>query len=290
MSNLRSSSLVAVRDVDSLRLRVQGWRQEGHSVALVPTMGALHPGHMKLMDQAQKMADRVVATIFVNPKQFGPAEDLSSYPRQESDDFEMLNTAGVNLLFAPDTSTMYPAGFATTVLVAGISEILDGQHRDGHFNGVATVVCKLLLQTLPDIALFGEKDYQQLILVRRFVADLNIPVDIIGVPTVREIDGLALSSRNGYLSAKERTIAPVLYATITAAANEISKGDEIEKTLARARDKLKSAGFDVVDYVEAKHAESLAALADASKPGRILAAAHLGQARLIDNVPIPASL
>jgi pantoate--beta-alanine ligase len=287
MSILRSSSLVAVRDVESLRLRVQGWRREGLSIALVPTMGALHQGHMKLMDQAQKMADRVVSTIFVNPKQFAPTEDLSSYPRRETDDFEMLNTAGVNLLFAPDAATMYPTGFATTVVVSGIGEILEGQHRDGHLNGVATVVSKLLLQTLPDIALFGEKDYQQLILVRRFVEDLNIPVDIIGVPTVRETDGLALSSRNTYLSAKERAIAPELYATITAAANEISRGGDIEKAVERARDKLKGAGFDAVDYVEARHAESFEALSGTSEPGRILAAVRLGQARLIDNAPIP---
>jgi pantoate--beta-alanine ligase len=288
MSNQHGSGLGTVRDVESLRRRVQGWRQGGLSVALVPTMGALHQGHMKLMDQAQKMADRVVATIFINPKQFGPTEDLSSYPKREADDFELLNAAGVNLLFAPDAATMYPPGFATTVVVAGVSEILDGQHREDHFNGVVTVVSKLLMQTLPDIALFGEKDYQQLVLIQRFVEDLNIPVDIIGVPTEREVDGLAMSSRNTYLSSSERTKAPVLYAAISAAAAEIAGGGDIEKSLQRAREKLTNAGFGVIDYVEARGAVTLAVLTDVNEPGRILAAAHLGEARLIDNVPIPS--
>ncbi len=287
MPNQYADSLVVVRDVDSLRRRVRDWRRDGLSVALVPTMGALHKGHMKLMNQAQKLADRVVATIFVNPKQFGPSEDFSSYPRREADDFEMLNVAGVHLLFAPDAATMYPAGFATTVSVTGISDILDGQHRAGHFNGVATVVSKLLLQALPDIALFGEKDYQQLVLIRRFVEDLNIPVDIIGAPTVREHDGLAMSSRNAYLSAEERAKAPTLYAAIAAVAKEIADGREIPATIEEARQKLISAGFDTVDYVEARHADSLAPLTSSGVPGRILAAARLGRTRLIDNVAVP---
>lgn len=185
-------SLVVVRDVESLRGRVQAWRREGLSVALVPTMGALHKGHIMLMNRAQQMADRVIATIFVNPKQFGPHEDFDAYPRREHDDFEMLNAAGVHLLFAPDVAAMYPPGFSTEVKLAGLTDVLDGAHRKGHFDGVATVVTKLLLQAMPDIALFGEKDYQQLAVIKRFVADLNIPVDIIGVPTVREADGLAL--------------------------------------------------------------------------------------------------
>ena len=288
MSNPYVGSLVAVRDVESLRRRVQGWRREDLSVALVPTMGALHKGHMKLIDRARKMADRVVATIFVNSKQFGPAEDFSAYPRCEADDFEMLNASGVHLLFAPDATEMYPDGFATTVLVAGIGDVLDGQHREGHFNGVATVVTKLLLQTLPDIVLFGEKDYQQLILVRRFVEDLNIPVDVIGVPTAREPDGLAMSSRNVYLTTEERTRAPALYAAITEAAYEIADGGNVAKALASARAKLTSAGFDAVDYVEARHSESLEPLTKAGVPGRVLAAARLGRARLIDNAAVPA--
>ncbi len=287
MPNQYADSLVVVRDVDSLRRRVRDWRCDGLSVALVPTMGALHKGHMKLMDQAQKMADRVVATIFVNPKQFGPNEDFSSYPRRETDDFEMLNAAGVHLLFAPDASAMYPPGFATTVSVAGLGDILDGQHRSGHFDGVATVVSKLLLQALPDIAIFGEKDFQQLVVIRRFVDDLNIPVDIIGAPTVREHDGLAMSSRNAYLSAEERAKAPTLYAAIATAAKEIAGGGDIAATIEVARQKLISAGFDSVDYVEARHAETLAPLTNPGDPGRILGAARLGRTRLIDNVAVP---
>ena len=280
-----AGALVAVRDVESLRRRVQAWRREGRSVALVPTMGALHKGHLTLMDRAQKMADRVVATIFVNPKQFGPNEDFKSYPRPEHDDFELLNTAGVHLLFAPDVAAMYPYGFATNVRVSGLSDVLDGAHRPGHFDGVATVVTKLLLQTLPDIALFGEKDYQQLAIIKRLVADLNIPVDIIGVPTVRDADGLALSSRNAYLTPAERVQAPKLFAVLTAAAAAIAAGGDIAQALATAQDEILKAGFANVDYVEARHSETLQPL-KAGEQGRILAAAQLGRARLIDNVAI----
>ena len=282
-----TSTLVAVRDVDSLRRRIKAWRREGKSVALVPTMGALHKGHLTLMDRAQKMADCVVASLFVNPKQFGPSEDFTAYPRQENADFEMLNSAGVHLLFAPDAAAMYPAGFATAVRLDGIAEILDGAHRPGHFDGVSTVVTKLLLQTLPDIALFGEKDYQQLTLIRRLVSDLNIPVDIIGVPTVREADGLALSSRNAYLTPEERAQAPGLYAGLNAAAKAIHEGGDIAQITAATRAVLLERGFRQVDYVEARHADTLAPLTSRAEPGRVLAAAHLGRARLIDNVPIP---
>jgi pantoate--beta-alanine ligase len=287
MPSAYAGALVAVRDVESLRSRIQAWRREGCSVALVPTMGALHKGHVALMERAQKMADRVVATIFVNPKQFGPGEDFSAYPRRESDDFEMLNGAGVNLLFVPDAMTMYPPGFATKVSVAGLTDVLDGAHRAGHFDGVATVVAKLLLQALPDIALFGEKDYQQLVIIRRLVADLNIPVDVIGAPTVREADGLALSSRNSYLTPNERAQAQGLYAAITKAAAAIADGADIAQALAEARQYILKSGFTEVDYVEARHAETLAPLEIRHQPGRVLAAARLGRARLIDNVSIP---
>jgi pantoate--beta-alanine ligase len=280
-----ADALVAVRDVDSLRRRVQGWRREGRSVALVPTMGALHKGHLALMAHAQKLADRVVATIFVNPKQFGPSEDFAAYPRREHEDFEMLSAAGVNVLFAPDVNAMYPQGFATGVRVAGLSDVLDGEHRAGHFDGVATVVTKLLLQALPDIALFGEKDYQQLTIIRRLALDLNIPVGIIGVPTVRESDGLAMSSRNAYLTPAERAQAPALYRAITAAAHGIAAGDDIAGEIAQARDEILKAGFKSVDYVEARNAETLQPL-KRGEAGRILAAAQLGRARLIDNVAI----
>lgn len=285
MASTFAGTLVAVRDVESLRRRTQAWRREGLSVALVPTMGALHKGHMTLMARAQQMADRVVATIFVNPKQFGPKEDFGAYPRREQDDFEMLNTGGVHVLFAPDVAAMYPQGYATTVSVGGISTELDGAHRPGHFDGVATVVSKLLLQVLPDIALFGEKDYQQLMVIRRMVADLNIPVDIIGVPTVRDGDGLAMSSRNAYLTAEERAKAPALYKIITTAAAAIAGGADIAATMTAAREDVLKAGFASIDYVEARHAETLQAL-KTGEPGRVFAAAQLGRARLIDNVAI----
>ena len=282
-----TSTLIAVRDVDALRRRIKAWRREGKSVALVPTMGALHKGHLTLMDRAQKMADYVVASLFVNPKQFGPSEDFAAYPRRENADFELLNAAGVHLLFAPDVSVMYPAGFSTSARVEGLSGILDGAHRPGHFDGVSTIVTKLLLQTLPDIALFGEKDYQQLTLIRRLVADLNIPVDIIGVPTVREADGLALSSRNAYLTPEERANAPALYAALNTAAKFISDGGDLAEATATAQATLLARGFRQVDYVEARHADTLAPLTSRTEPGRILAAAFMGRARLIDNVAIP---
>jgi pantoate--beta-alanine ligase len=282
-----TGSLVAARDVESLRSRIQAWRREGLSVALVPTMGALHKGHITLMERAHNMADRVVATIFVNPKQFGPHEDFASYPRREGEDFEMLNAAGVHLLFAPEVNVMYPPGYATTVSIAGLTDVLDGAHRPGHFNGMATVVTKLLLQALPDIALFGEKDFQQLAVIRRFVADLNIPVDIIGVPTVRDSDGLAMSSRNAYLTPEQRAVAPALFAAISKAAAAIGAGDDIAAAVATAREEILKAGFARVDYVEARNAETLAPLQNAREPGRVLVAALLGRARLIDNVPIP---
>jgi pantoate--beta-alanine ligase len=275
-----------VRDIDALRRRIDTWRDAHKSVALVPTMGALHKGHLTLMARAQQMADRVVATIFVNPKQFGPREDFAAYPRRETEDFQMLSASGVHVLFAPEPTTMYPRNFATTVRVRGLSTILDGAHRPGHFDGVATVVTKLLLQAAPDIALFGEKDYQQLAIIKRLALDLNIRSEIIGVPTVREDDGLAMSSRNAYLTEDERARAPALYRAITAAAHDIADGGDIARALAAAKEKIRDAGFADVDYVEARHAETLAVLKKAREPGRVLAAARLGRARLIDNVPI----
>ncbi|TAL01247.1 MAG: pantoate--beta-alanine ligase [Rhodospirillaceae bacterium] len=286
MAAADADSTVIVRDIDALRRRIGAWRRDHQSVALVPTMGALHNGHLTLMARAQQMADRVVATIFVNPKQFGPREDLAAYPRQESTDFQMLAAAGVHLLFAPDVATMYPKGYATSVRVAGLSTMLDGAHRRGHFDGVTTVVTKLLLQAGPNIALFGEKDYQQLTIIKRLAVDLNIPVDIIGVPTVREGDGLAMSSRNAYLTAAERARAPALYRAITAAAADIAAGGDITAALAVAREKILQAGFSKIDYVDARHEETLARLKSIREPGRILAAAHMGNARLIDNVAI----
>jgi len=275
-----------VRDVAALRRQVAAWKQQGLSVALVPTMGALHRGHAALMARAHTLARRVVATIFVNPTQFGPHEDFAAYPRQEARDLALLAEAGVHLLYAPNVGVMYPPGFATTVRVAGLTEMLCGLVRPGHFDGVATVVTKLVLQAQPDVALFGEKDYQQLAVIRRCAADLDIPVRIVGVPTVREADGLALSSRNAYLSAAERAVAPALYRAIVAAAAGIAAGADPAAATAAAREAILAAGFGAVDYVEARRADTLAPLARGERPGRVLAAARLGRARLIDNVEI----
>ncbi len=282
-----TSILIAVRDVESLRRRIQAWRREGKSIALVPTMGALHAGHIANMKIALKMADRVVATIFVNPKQFGPKEDFEAYPRREQDDFEMLSAAGVHLLFAPDVAAMYPQGYDTTVHVGALGSILEGAERPGHFDGMATVVTKLMQQTQPDIALFGEKDYQQFVIIRRLVTDLNIPVDVIDVPTVREADGLAMSSRNAYLTAEERVRASALYKVLKEVAITIAKGGDIAASVKAGHEALLKAGFSKVDYLEARLADTLAPLTAATQPGRVLAAAYLGRARLIDNVPIP---
>lgn len=288
MSSPEKDTLVTVRDVEGLRQRVRSWRRSGLSVALVPTMGALHRGHVYLMERAATMADRVIATIFVNPTQFGPKEDFGAYPRQEAHDFEMLESAGVHVLFAPTVDVMYPAGFATSVRVSGLTEVLCGPIRPGHFEGVATVVTKLLLQALPDIALFGEKDYQQLAVINRFVADLNIPVEIIGVPTVREADGLAMSSRNAYLTETERAIAPVLYAAISKAATAIAAGADPAQSTAQAKAEILASGFRSVDYIDARNAGTLDLLGAGVSQGRVFAAAHLGRARLIDNVEIKA--
>ena len=276
------------RTIADLRRLIAAWRRREERIGLVPTMGALHQGHLALVRAAHGECDRVVASIFVNPKQFAPTEDLGSYPRREAADLAMLASADVDLVFIPAVSEIYPPDFATTVRVAGLTEGLCGAHRAGHFDGVATVVTKLLIQSLPDIAYFGEKDYQQLTVVRRLARDLDIPVRIAGVPTVREADGLALSSRNAYLSPEERAVAPELaralrYASIALAGDPSAVGREI----ARASAALAGAGF-VVEYVEVREADSLTSVPTAiTSPSRIFAAGHLGRTRLIDNMPIP---
>ncbi|MGE5504593.1 MAG: pantoate--beta-alanine ligase [Actinomycetota bacterium] len=275
-----------VRSVADLRARVRYWRDQGLKVAMVPTMGALHDGHLSLVARGLELADRVVASVFVNPTQFGPNEDLSRYPRQEAKDAELLAGAGCHLLFAPTAAEMYPEGFATTVTVAGVSEGLCGTVRPGHFAGVATVVSKLLLQCLPDIALFGEKDYQQLAVIRRMVRDLDIPVSVVGVPTVREADGLAMSSRNAYLSAEERRIAPAIHRALVAIADGLKAGRRASELCARATAELLEAGFNSVDYVEVRDADTLAPAEHLERPVRILAAARLAGARLIDNIGV----
>jgi pantoate--beta-alanine ligase len=274
------------RSVEELRRAVAGWRGRGERIALVPTMGAIHRGHLALVHAARGREDRAVASLFVNPKQFGPAEDFSAYPRDEAADFAAFEKAGVDLVFTPPVEEMYPADFSTAVRVGGVSEGLDGTFRPGHFEGVATVVCKLLLQCLPDAAYFGEKDYQQLIVVRRMARDLDIPVRIEGVPTVREPDGLALSSRNVYLSPEERRTAPLLNQVLReAAAAIVARPGSVAASLAGGLGTLRKAGF-AVDYLALCAAADLAPLDRLIAPGRLLVAARLGRTRLIDNIPV----
>lgn len=275
-----------VTSVAALRARVADWRSRGESVALVPTMGALHEGHLTLVRAAKAQATRVCVSIFVNPTQFAPGEDFASYPRQEGADQALLGAERADLLFRPSVQEMYPERHSTRVRVGGLTETLENEFRPGHFDGVATVVAKLLLQALPDAAFFGEKDYQQLLVIRRLVRDLDIPVRIEGVPTVREPDGLALSSRNAYLTAVERAVAPTLPRVIRAVARAVAGGASPEHETSVATEALVSAGFRKVDYVAVRDAETLEPVRDASRPARVLAAAWLGRARLIDNVPV----
>lgn len=275
-----------VREVDALRRAVDALRAGGGTIAFVPTMGALHAGHMALVAEGRSRADHVVASIFVNPTQFGANEDLSTYPRREAADAKMLEDEGCALIWAPDAATMYPEGHGTSVRVAGVSEGLDGAARPGHFDGVATVVAKLFNQVRPDFALFGEKDFQQLAVIRRMVRDLDMAVEIVGVPTQRDADGLALSSRNAYLSEEERRAARALPRCLGEAAGAIQAGADIAETLAAARDKLAKAGFDPVDYVALCDSETLEPATSLGRPSRILAAATMGRTRLIDNLPV----
>jgi len=275
-----------VRDVPALRAAVADWRRQGLRVGLVPTMGALHDGHLSLVRTAKAACDRVVASLFVNPKQFAPHEDFDRYPRDEAGDSALLASAGCDLLFAPERTAMYPDGFATSVTVADVSAPLEGEHRPHFFGGVATVVAKLLLQCLPDAAFFGEKDYQQLQVIKRLVRDLDIPVEIAGCATVREADGLAMSSRNAYLSAGERRIAAQLNVVLRDAIKTARAGGEIAGAEADAQRRLVAAGFTRIDYVAIRDAETLAPIADLSRPARILAAAWLGKTRLIDNMAV----
>jgi pantoate--beta-alanine ligase len=273
--------------VADLRKQIARWRKGDARVGLVPTMGALHRGHMALVGAARAECDRVAASIFVNPKQFTPSEDLGSYPRREAADLEMLRAAAADLVFVPALDEMYPPDFATLVRVDGLTEGLCGAHRAGHFDGVTTVVTKLLIQALPDVAYFGEKDYQQLMIVRRLARDLDLPVRIVGVPTVREADGLALSSRNAYLSAEERRIAPNLSRVLrSVAAGLAQQPGAVAAELARGLRELKDAGC-VIDYLEIREEETLRSVtAKVTAPSRVFAAVRLGRTGLIDNIPI----
>ncbi len=281
-------NIPVVRTITALRAKMAAWRRESLTVALVPTMGALHAGHLVLVQEGLQRADRVVVSVFVNPTQFGPQEDFAHYPRVETLDREQLANIGASLLFAPPVTEMYPAGFATTITVTGVSEGLCGTFRPAYFTGVATVVTKLLLQSLPDMALFGEKDYQQLQVIRRLVQDLDIPVSIISVPTVREFDGLALSSRNAYLSPEERRRAMTLYQVLREVSIAVAAGVQADMATDRARVRVLDAGFNHIDYLEVRDADTLTPLkGHVRRPARVLAAAWLGRTRLIDNVPIP---
>ncbi|KMO41018.1 pantoate--beta-alanine ligase [Methylobacterium variabile] len=281
-----AGTVIRLGDVAALRAQVRAWRAAREAVALVPTMGALHEGHLALVRQAQVSCRRVVVSIFVNPTQFGPNEDFSRYPRDLEADIALLAQAGADAAFLPDVAAMYPPGFATTVTVTGLTEVLCGPLRPGHFAGVATVVTKLLLQCLPDRAMFGEKDFQQLQVVRRATRDLDVPVVIEGVPTLREADGLALSSRNRYLSAEERRAAPAMVAVLRQVAEAVRGGAPTAPALAEGRASLEAAGFGPVQYLSVNDAETLAPLERVEGPARVLAAAYLGRTRLIDNVAV----
>ena len=275
-----------LRSIADLRAALAPWRSAGESIGLVPTMGALHEGHLSLVRLAKAECRRAVATIFVNPSQFGANEDLSAYPRDEAADRKLLDDAEADLLFAPSVEEIYPPGFATTVSVAGLTEHLCGPHRPGHFAGVATVVTKLLIQALPDRAYFGEKDFQQLQVIRRLARDLDLPVVICGAATMRESDGLALSSRNRYLTAEERAKAAALPRLLRTAAKRLADGGEAEAALSEVGEGLARAGFTRIDYITLADEAKLQPLSRAKPGSRLFAAAWLGRTRLIDNWPV----
>ena len=275
-----------IRELPALRRAVAAWRAHDGKIALVPTMGALHEGHLSLVRIAQQRAARVIVSIFVNPTQFAPNEDLATYPRTFAADIEALAKLKVDLVWAPAVETMYPASFATRIVPAGAAEAgLEDAVRPQFFSGVATVVAKLLIQCEPDIALFGEKDYQQLKVITRLAADLGLKTRIVGGPIVRERDGLALSSRNRYLLLSERLAAPALYRVLKECADAIAAGEPSAAVLEKGRKAIADAGFRL-DYLEARHAETLAPLTESGEPIRLLAAARIGKTRLIDNVAV----
>jgi len=279
-------NLTIVRSVADLRIQISNWRRQGQTVALVPTMGSLHDGHLSLVKTVQKKADKVCVSLFVNPKQFGPNEDFDVYPRDEGADVRQLEDVGTDLLYAPDVSEIYPEGHTTSLSVGPLADILEGECRPGFFTGVATVVSKLLLQVLPDVAIFGEKDFQQLQVIRKVVKDMNIPVDILGGATVRESDGLALSSRNTYLTKEERAVASKLHYTLQKIAHAVTINQNMENFLLEAIDGLKAAGFSAVDYLTVRDANTLQFAKDRDQPIRVLVAATLGKTRLIDNIAV----
>lgn len=282
-----STKLPVIRHSSQLRAMVQQWRRRGHKIALVPTMGGLHEGHLSLVRLAKQYATRVVVSVFVNPTQFAPSEDYGSYPRNEERDWHKLASAQADAMYAPDVVEIYPDDFATRVEVAGVAQTLEGISRPHFFSGVTTVVTKLFLQCLPDIAVFGEKDYQQLLVVKRLVRDLNFPIAILPGPTAREPDGLAMSSRNVYLDPQERAVAPQLYAVLKDMRADLAAGRPIAETIENGAVRLESAGFSI-DYLQVRDGDTLLPLEGSHPegPARILAAVYLGNTRLIDNVGV----
>lgn len=275
-----------VRTLRDLRAAVRGWRRKGNTIALVPTMGALHPGHLSLIKLARKRANRIVVSIFVNPTQFGPNEDFEAYPRDEQGDWRQLADANADLLYAPAVTEIYPDDFSTRVEVIGLTSGLEGAARPRHFAGVTTVVTKLFLQCLPDFAVFGEKDFQQLLVIRQLVKDLDMPITILGAPTLREENGLALSSRNAYLDTTARAIAPRFHAVLAELAKDLAEGRPVHEATFLGRDWLEGAGFRV-DYLEVRDAAHFMPVGRlVTAPSRILGAVYLGDIRLIDNLPV----
>jgi pantoate--beta-alanine ligase len=275
-----------LRTVADLRRVVRGWKAAGEMVGVVPTMGALHDGHLSLARAARRDCDRVITTIFVNPMQFNNPEDLKKYPRTEEADAALLATVPVDVIFAPAVAEVYPEGFSSTVSVAGVSEPLEGKMRPGHFDGVATVVTKLIGMSMADRGYFGQKDWQQLQVVLKLVRDLNLPVTVVGCETIREADGLAMSSRNVRLGEAARVTAPVLYAALSAAAADIRAGQSDRMAIREAAEAMRAAGFERVEYIELRDAATLLPSDDPAAPRRMLAAAWLDGVRLIDNIPV----
>lgn len=275
-----------LRQLSDLRTRTAPWHRAGARIGVVPTMGALHDGHLSLVAAAKQACDHVIVTIFVNPKQFNNAQDLANYPRTEEDDARKLARFDVDALWVPDGDQMYPEGFATNVSVAGLTDVMEGAHRPGHFDGVATVVTKLFTQTSATDAFFGEKDYQQLLVVRRMAIDLDIPITVHGCPTIRDIDGLALSSRNLLLSDRARTSAPRLHEEMEIIAERLASGDAFLPLQQAATARLLKAGFTDVDYLDLRAQSDLATVTDTTRPARLFAAAYLAGVRLIDNIAV----
>ncbi|HJU31790.1 MAG TPA: pantoate--beta-alanine ligase [Hyphomicrobiaceae bacterium] len=284
-----TSAVPVLRTLEALRAQVAAWRTAGETIALVPTMGALHEGHLALVRLARQSCRHVVVSIFVNPTQFAPHEDFSRYPRDEAGDLAKLAGVGCDAVWSPDRALMYPDTFATRVVPSGAADGLESDTRPHFFGGVATVCCKLFMQVQPDAAVFGEKDYQQLCVIRQMVRDLDLPLRIVAAPTVRAPDGLALSSRNAYLTPQQRATAPLLHRALTEVADAVRGGGSHGEATSAARLALRRAGFDPIDYVEVRDAGTLAPpAAGAGRPLRVLAAAWLGKTRLIDNIGVDA--